>query len=252
MRLMTKGDHNGPEDPDAYWRRRFFILGGGLAVLMVLAWVFGGGGPSRLSSKEAASHAAAAGREANSPLPAVALGSPSPLPSLSPSPSLSSPSPRSPRSPSSSSSAPPAQSALAATGSGSPSPAASGPTCDRSGIVLSLFPSEPVYQPRQSPEFTIYAVSTSPSPCELSYGPGSVRVVVTEHGQVVWDSSSCKTHEATSKASFSQGVPHEVSLSWDRQTKSCGTSARAEPGTFQVDASADGRWTPVRSFKIVK
>jgi hypothetical protein len=116
--------------------------------------------------------------------------------------------------------------------------------------VLSLFPGEADYGPRQSPTFSIYAVSTSSSPCKLSYGPGSVRVVVTEHGSVVWDSSSCKTHEATGKVNFSQGVPQEISLSWDRQSTSCGASAKAEPGTLQVDASTDGRWSPVRSFTI--
>jgi hypothetical protein len=243
MRLIAKRSNRGPEDPDAYWRRRFFILGGGLAVLMVLAWMFGGGGPSKQSSKEAAAHAVAAAREANSPLPAAALGSPSPLPSASPSPSAS-----------------PVQSALAGTSPGSPSaaasasasasPTASARACARNGIVLSLFPSEPDYQSQQSPKFDIYAVSTSSKPCELSYGPGSVRVVVTEHGQVVWDSSSCKTHEATSMVSFSQGVPQEISLSWDRQSTSCGASAKVRPGTLQVDASADGHWTPVRSFNI--
>src|ERR1700689_5529962 len=39
-------DLGAARDPDAYWRRRFFILGGGVAVIGVCALLFPGGHPA--------------------------------------------------------------------------------------------------------------------------------------------------------------------------------------------------------------
>ena len=35
-------DLGAPRDPNAYWRRRFFILGGGIAVIGLCVWLFPG------------------------------------------------------------------------------------------------------------------------------------------------------------------------------------------------------------------
>ena len=61
-------------DPNAYWRRRFFILGGGVAVLGLCAWLFPGGHPAapRASATAQASMAALAKR---GDLPPAAYGS---------------------------------------------------------------------------------------------------------------------------------------------------------------------------------
>ncbi|HEX6451154.1 MAG TPA: hypothetical protein VF060_17015 [Trebonia sp.] len=244
MRRITNRGRGDPGDPDAYWRRRFFILGGGLAVLMLLAWLFGSGGPSRQASQAAAAHASMAARQTRESLPSAAYGTPygarpsqsastTPFPSISDSPTnLPSPS---------------ASGAARASGAGRPCPPAS--------IVLSLFTSQPSYQPEEQPTFDVYAVSTSASACQLRYGPAAVRVVATRQGKVVWDSAACQTTRQTARmVNLAPGVPQEVELAWNRQAaaRSCaGSLPPDEWGIFQAVAQADGHSSPIRSFKLV-
>jgi hypothetical protein len=244
VRLITKRGHYGPDDPDAYWRRRFFILGGGLAVLMLLAWLFGSGGPSRQASQAAAVHASMAARQARESLPSAAYGTPygakpSQSASTTPFPSISDSSTGSP--------SPSASTAARASGAVKHCPAVS--------IVLSLFTSQPSYQPKEQPTFDVYAVSTSASACQLRYGPATVRVVVTRHGRVVWDSAACKTtRQGARTVHLAPGVPQEVELTWNRKaaTRSCaGSLPQGEWGTFQAVAQADGHSSPIRSIKLV-
>ena len=140
----------------------------------------------------------------------------------------------------------------------SPSPgptatASSGPRCAPSDIVLSLFTGQPSYGQNQSPKFDVYAVSTSSAACTLGYGPGSVQVVVTRGGRVVWDSAACKLSGATT-ARFTLGVPQVLSIAWDRQAKSpsgcAGTLPAGASGTFDAVALTDGQSSPVRSFTL--
>jgi hypothetical protein len=246
MRWITNRGHGDPGDPDAYWRRRFFILGGGLAALMLLAWLFGSGGPSRQASQAAAAHASMAARQARESLPSAAYGTPygaqpSHSASTTPFPSISDSSTDS-RSPSASAAA-----AVRTSGAGKHCPAAS--------IVLSLFTSQPSYQPKEQPTFDVYAVSTSASACQLRYGPAAVQVVVTSHGKVVWDSAACKTtRQAARMVNLAPGVPQEVEMAWNRKAAvhSCaGSLPRGEWGTFQAVARSDGHSSPIRSFRLV-
>lgn len=204
---------------------------------MLLAWMFGSGGPSRQQSQTAAVRASAATRQAQGSLPSAAYGSPYAPPSPSPSPSLKpSPSP-----------SPSASAAAKAAGARKRCPAGS--------VVLSLFTSQPGYRPQQPPKFIVYAVSTTASGCKLAYGPGAVRVRVSRHGKVVWDSASCKAaHQGTRTVRLEQGVPQEVALSWNRSasTESCaGRLPSGSTGTFEAVANADGFSSPARSFKLL-
>jgi hypothetical protein len=244
---MAFRGHGPPDDPDAYWRRRFFILGGGFAVLMLAAWLFGSGGPSRQASPTAKARASAAAREAQGSLPSAAYGLPyqarlSLSASATPSPSLTG----------------------SAVGTPSPSPSASasakasaaGRQCPTGSVVLSLFTSQPDYRPAEQPTFNVYAVSTSPAACQLQYGPAAVRVLVTRRGKVVWDSTACKaTHQGSRTVHLTPGVPQIVTLSWNRKAsaQSCaGALSGGQWGTFQVVAQADGHPSPVRSFQLLR
>jgi hypothetical protein len=120
--------------------------------------------------------------------------------------------------------------------------------------VLTLVTSQASYAPTAQPEFHVYAVSTASSPCQLPYGAGSVHVVVTRHGQVIWDSSACSA--ATAKpVQFQLGVPQLLTLSWNRQATSPAGCAGSLPagatGTFDAVAQAAGQSSQVRSFKLV-
>lgn len=261
MRLIAFRNNGEPDDPDAYWRRRFFILGGGLAVLMLLAWLFGGGGPSKQATQTAAARAAAAARQEQGSLPSAAYGSPygasaSAAPWDTPS-----------ASPSATASAGPSPSA-SASGKPSPSPSASSSAaaaaakkpgkdgqCAAGSVVLSLFTSQATYQAGQEPTFNVYAVSTSPAACRLTYGPAAVRVLVTRSGKVVWDSRACPAARQGAQAvHLTPGVPQEVALSWNPKApgRSCaGTLPHGGSGTFEATAQAAGHSSPVRSFKLL-
>ena len=246
-------DLGAARDPNAYWRRRFFILGGGIAVVGLCVWLFPG-------AHHAAPHTSAAARasmaalDRRGELPAAAYGSTvaqpvaeadgdaqrhqdagqgrRPPPDRDPRRSGRQPEPDTPS---------------ASAG------AVKGPRCAPSDIVLSLFTGQPSYGQGASPEFDVYAVSTSSAACALSYGPGSVQVVVTRQGRVVWDSAACKPSGAAA-VRFTLGVPQVLSIAWNRQAKSpsgcAGTLPAGASGTFDAVALTDGQSSPVRSFTL--
>jgi len=238
-------DLGAVRDPNAYWRRRFFILGGGVAVLGLCAWLFPGSHPvAPHTSATAQASMAALARQGV--LPPAAYGSawPGPTPTKTPkaSPSASA-------HPKTKASAHPAVS----PSPGSTATASGGPRCKPSAIVFSLFTGEPGYRKDARPKFDIYAVSTSTAACTLSYGTGSVRVVVTRHGRVVWDSAACKLTAAT-PVRFTLGVPQVLTITWNRQAGKPSGCAGSLPagtwGTFDAVAMTDGQSSPVRSFKL--
>jgi hypothetical protein len=238
MRWNANRRSGRPTDPSAYWRRRFFILGGGLTVLAVLAWQFTGKGP--LAESPAA-------LQAGETLPWAAYGSPAAVPSLT-TPAEIPPTTAPPVTPSATpSSAKPKPSASA-------SAAAAGPNCAPGDIVLTLVTSQASYGRTAQPEFHVYAVSTASSPCQLAYGAGSVRVVVTRHGQVVWDSSACKA-AAAKPVQFQLGVPQLLTVSWNRQATGppgcAGSLPAGATGTFDAVAQTAGQSSQVRTFKLV-
>lgn len=239
MRFITFRSNGEPDDPNAYWRRRFFILGGGLAVLMLLAWLFGGGGPSKQASQTAAARASAAAQRNRDSLPSAATGQPSPGPSSSASPSATfSPSP----------------SASGTLAAGKAPGKGAGTACAAGRVVLSMFTGQPDYQAGQEPVFHVYAVSTSQSACRMKYGPSAVRILVTQHGKKVWDSAACPGAGAGAQVTtLTPGVPQGVTLTWNPKAhgRCAGTLSPGGSGTFEAMATADGHFSPVRSFKVL-
>jgi hypothetical protein len=120
--------------------------------------------------------------------------------------------------------------------------------------VLTLVTSQASYGPTAQPEFHVYAVSTASGACELPYGAGSVRVIVTRHGQVVWDSSACKA-AAAKPVQFQLGVPQLLTVAWNRQaagSSGCaGSLAAGATGTFDAVAQTAGQSSHVRTFTLV-
>ncbi|HEX8008098.1 MAG TPA: hypothetical protein VF482_16900, partial [Trebonia sp.] len=140
-----------------------------------------------------------------------------------------------------------------ATASVGPSLSAAGARCRASDVVLSLFTSQSSYGPAAQPRFDVYAVSTARGRCQMTYGPASVRVIVTRHGQVVWDSTTCAS-PAAGTAWFERGVPRVLTITWNRGTTrsaGCAGSLSADArGTFEAVAMANGQASPVRSFTL--
>jgi hypothetical protein len=255
-------DPGAVRDPNAYWRRRFFILGGGIVVVGLCVWLFPGANHAAARTA-ATAKASMAALDHRGTLPSAAYGSPwpGPTPKKTAEPTVVA---TASAKPSAKPSAGNADRGKAGTGyhpaaSPSPSPSAStavevkGPRCSPSKIVLSLFTGQPSYGQGAWPKFDVYAVSTSSSACTLSYGAGSVQVVVTRQGRVVWDSAACKP-SAAAAVRFTLGVPHVLSVSWNRQAKEpsgcAGTLAAGASGTFDAVALTDGQSSPVRSFTL--
>jgi hypothetical protein len=237
MHLNTNSDIRRPADPDAYWRRRFLLLGGGLFVLTLIAWQFSGG-PSPSASHTAASRASMAAKQSRAGLPSAAYGKvwPDRLSPHRTATAVAKPS-RSAR---------PSQSAM---------PSVAGARCPASDVVLSLFTSQSSYGPAAQPRFDVYAVSTAHGWCQMAYGPASVRVMVTRHGQVVWDSATCVS-SAAGTAWFERGVPRVLTITWNREaTRSAGCAGSLSPnawGTFEAVAMAHGQTSAVRSFTLTR
>jgi hypothetical protein len=245
MRWSANRRARRPTDPSAYWRRRFFILGGGLTVLAVLAWQFTGKGPS--AGTPAADGSSMAALQAGEALPSAAYGSPAAAPSLT-TPAEIPPTTAPPVTPSAK------QSTAKPKPSASASATAAGSSCAPGDIVLTLVPSQASYGQKAQPQFHVYAVLTASSPCQLPYGAGSVRVIVTRHGQVVWDSSAC-TAAAAKPVQFQLGVPQLLTISWNRQATGPSGCAGSLPagatGTFDAVAQTAGESSQVRTFTLV-
>lgn len=243
-----------PGESRAYWRRRFLILCGGVMALGVCAWLLPGTHqPSRPSAVASASMAALARQQS---LPPAATSSAWQPPPPTPSPSST---------PSASATAPAKFAAAAKKANGKVSPtyrprpaASAGAACAPADIVLSLFTDQPSYAPGEQPKFSVYAVSTAAHACTLPYGPGSVQVVVTRHGQVVWNSAACKPGPAR-KVRFTLGVPQVLALSWNPKAAGpagcAGSLAAGASGTFDAVAMRGGpagQSSPVTTFKLTK
>jgi hypothetical protein len=241
-----------PDDDRAFWRRRFIILCGGVVALGACAWLFPAAHqPS--AHEVAATRAAVAALAKRQALPSVAYGSAWPEPSK---PVASS---------TASSTASPTPSAkLANAGetpntASQPSPTASasagsaGSACAPADIVLSLLTSQPSYTRGERPSFSVYAVSTSAAACRLTYGTGSVQVVVTQDGHLVWDSTACDS-SAAAPVRFTLGVPQVLTMVWNpeaAQPAGCAGSLPADAsGTLDAVAMSHGQSSPVRAFKI--
>jgi hypothetical protein len=247
-------DLGAVRDPNAYWRRRFFILGGGIFVVGLCVWVFPGAHRAAPGAS-ADAKASTAALDKRGVLPAAAYGPTWPSPTPKPTPTAT---PAATESPAKSADTRKTATRADPDVSPSPTPSASagvvkGPRCAPSDIVLSLFTGQPSYGQGASPEFDVYAVSTSSAACTLGYGPGSVQVVVTRNGRVVWDSAACKP-PAAAAARFTLGVPQVLSIAWNRQAKSPSGCACTLPagawGTFDAVALTDGQSSPVRSFTL--
>lgn len=236
-----------PADSSAYWRRRFIILCGGVVALGACALLFPGAHNAQ-SSPSATASASMAALERTQYLPPAATGSawappsPAPRPSAPPSPSAT------------------AEKARQKAGlsyqphsSAAGSAAARVSACTPGDIVLSLFTSKAGYAAGGQPDFSVYAVSTSPAPCTMPFGPDSVQVLVTSHGRVVWDSAACKPGP-DKPVPFTLGVPKVLSLTWNRSASGpagcAGSLAAGTKGTLDAVAMRAGRSSPVTTFRI--
>lgn len=257
MRLNAYRD----EDADAYWRRRVFILVGGMVILGLLAWALSGSGGTRPAS--AARQAALDQIRAANGLPSAAYGhSPAAAPVTpdaagSPGTGAGSPSPADSNAKAGQKTAKgkggKAGQKTAKAAKSAKAHARTGSWCPPGSVVMTLFSAKPGYPPGQRVVFDVYAVSTADSGCAFRFGPGAVRVVVTQHGRVVWNSVECPT-AIVRKVRLARGVPVQMSVTWNRQAGyGCrGWLPAGADGRFTAVARAAGQSSPPAYFELAK
>jgi hypothetical protein len=226
------------EDMNAYWRRRMIILAAGLVIFGLLAWALSGSGRARPPAA-ARQVAAVRARSANE-LPDAAYGSMPTTPTASPSPSPS-------RSVSGSAKA------KTKTKHKRSVPVHPGAACPAGSVVMTLFSQRPSYVPGEQPVFTVYAVSTTATDCVFRFGQGAVRVLVSKHGRMVWDSADCGP-APVQRVRLARGVPLQMSVTWNRKPHyGCrGWLSGRSAGQFTAIATTGTQTTPPASFALVR
>ena len=98
-------------------------------------------------------------------------------------------------------------------------------------------------------------MSTAASGCTLTYGPGAVQVIVTNHGHVVWDSAACDPR-AAKPVRFALGVPQLLTVTWNRKAASPAGCAGSLPdgfaGSLRAVAMSHGQSSPVRAVRFAR
>jgi hypothetical protein len=267
------------DDLDGLWRRRVIMLAGGLVILGLLAWALSG--TASRTTAAAQQSAVAEVRAANGlpsaaygtvpPTPAAALAgspsapaSPTASPKASKSPKDHSPKDHSPKDHSPKDHSPKGQSAKVKPQKGKSPKAASSSkakrvklqsdsTCQAGSVVMTLFSVRPSYSAGEPPEFDVYAVSTSASGCEFRFGPGAVRVLVSQHGRTVWDSAACHP-AAVQQERLVRGVPVQMSVIWNRNAAyGCrGWLPPRSAGRFTAVARTATQSTPATTFELAR
>jgi hypothetical protein len=198
------------------------ILAAGLVIFGLLAWALSGSGRARPPAA-ARQVAAVRARSANE-LPDAAYGSMPTTPTASPSPSPS-------RSVSGSAKA------KTKTKHKRSVPVHPGAACPAGSVVMTLF----------------YAVSTTATDCVFRFGQGAVRVLVSKHGRMVWDSADCGP-APVQRVRLARGVPLQMSVTWNRKPHyGCrGWLSGRSAGQFTAIATTGTQTTPPASFALVR
>lgn len=248
LRMDDNTYRDDDEDPEAYWRRRVIILVAGLGALALVAWMASGSGGVKRQAADA-SRAAIAAEQAANGLPAAANAT-----SLAPTPMITvgafrttagTATPTAQPTPS------PHKADHRRRGHGAQGHGAQG-RCQAEGIVLSLFSSKPSYGPLEHPRFDVYAVSTGRNPCSVSFGPGTVHVIVaSRQGGVVWNSARC-VQPRRETVKLARGVPVGLSVSWNpAATGPRGCQARGRAiGWLSARATMGAQSSPARYFEF--
>ncbi len=250
------------------------MLVGGLVILGLLAWALSG---TASRTTAAAQQSAVAEVRAANALPSAAYGTVPPAPTVAVAGSPSAPasptaSPKATKSPKGQSpkgqspkgQPPKDKSPKAANSSKAPTKTKAAKrakhvnlqadgACPAGSVVMTLFSVRPIYSAGEQPVFDVYAVSTSAVGCEFRFGPGAVRVLVSQHGWTVWNSAEC--HPATAQQErLARGVPLQMSVTWNRNAAyGCrGWLPSRASGHFTAIARTATQSTPATTFELTR
>ena len=132
------------------------------------------------------------------------------------------------------------------------------PDCSSAGVVLSVRSAENSYAPDEKPEFRIVAKNSSGSTCKLDFTRRAASLTITYAGddQQIWASGDCPRDTGQLLLEVPAGGESSQKVTWDRTASEprCETprAGSARPGTYLVEARADGLRTARVSFSLKK
>jgi hypothetical protein len=105
-----------------------------------------------------------------------------------------------------------------------------------------VFASQAGYGPGQPPEFDLDVVSVADQTCAFNLGPRYLALVITGHGNRVWDSADCAAAPGSLMTDLARGVPAILPVTWDLQTSApgCVAAPRQAPAGSYVASASDG------------
>lgn len=132
------------------------------------------------------------------------------------------------------------------------------PDCSSSGVVLTVRSAKNSYAPDEKPEFELVAKNSSGSDCKMDFTrkSASLTITYTSDDQQIWASGDCPRNTGQLLLAVPSGGEASQKVTWDRKASEprCETprAGSARPGTYLVEARADGLRTARVSFSLKK
>lgn len=132
------------------------------------------------------------------------------------------------------------------------------PDCSSGGVELSVRSAKNSYAPDEKPEFRLVAENSSGSACKLDFTRKAASLTITHAGddQQIWASGDCPRDTGQLLLAVPAGGEASQNVTWDRTASEprCASprAGSAGPGTYLVEARADGLRTARVSFSLKK
>jgi hypothetical protein len=214
-RYLDPDVEDDPDDTEAYWRRRVYVLAGGITLIALVAWACSGSAHKRSTAQvrnAAATESPTATPSAAAPKPTATVtvtASPTALPSA---------------------------------------PRRAGDTCAPRDVVVGVTPAGTVFKGRQHPRFGLSVVNTGRRACTFDVGPKALLIRISSGSDRVWSSDRCVSGAGANIQMLRRGVPYLATLDWDRRR--CNSDAHAAPGTYVIAVGAPGIKTHREVFRL--
>lgn len=199
-------------EPEAYWRRRVYLLAAGLVGIGLIAWACSGSGGDDKTTAQArnaaamASASAAAGRARPAPTATVTV-------TVTP-----------------------------------PATPHQGNPCKDTDLVAGLVPTKTTYRGKAHPRFRLSVVNMASRTCTFDVGAKHLQVLITSGSHHIWSSAKCGAGPVSEVRSLRRGIPYVGDIDWNR--KPCGHGRAAGSGTYVITATEGKVATKRHVFRL--
>lgn len=218
----------GPQPPSVYWRRRLFVLGSIVALIVLLA----------MTVKIATSDSDGSAKADPTPSQTTPVAVPS------------TPSTRAHTTSPAKSTSSPAHSAHGRSTSSAPPPPA---PCSRSALAVSAVVGKQSYKVGEQPLLELQVANTGSKPCVQDLADKQVVLRVYNGESRVWGSHDCKIEPGTDNRTLVPNQPVRVAITWSGLSSRpgcAGTRQRVGAGTYTLYAALSGKTGKATQFTI--